>query len=158
MVVEVLQEAFTLTQGDSDVTATDGLNASTAYGVIYEYHVPTGIGLIILPGHTFSLYLYADDSAEMPATSLIKVSVLDASKQDKKTILGPVLYQSLKEFTDRDKLARFNVTAPVKVYEKQYIQIEEAGADATGSGGVDVTGGTNESYFEMTISRVRQPL
>ena len=44
------------------------------------------------------------------------------------------------------------------VYEQQYIQILTAGADATGSGGVDVTGGTNESYFEMAISRVRQPL
>ena len=158
---EVLQEPFTLTQGDSDVTGTDGLDATalaTKYGIIWEYHVPTGIGLIILPGHTFAVYLYGDDSAEMPATSLVKVSVLDSSKQDKRTILGPVLYQTLKEFTDRDKLARFNVVAPVKVYEKQYIQIEEAGADATGTGGVDVTGGTNESYFEMAISRVRQPL
>ena len=156
--VEVLQEPFTLTKGDSDVTSTDGLNASTAYGVIWSYHVPTGIGLIILPGHTFSVYLEGDDDAEMPATTLIKVYVLDASKQDSRCVLGPVLYQSLKEFTDRDKLARFNVSAPVKVYEKQYIEIEAAGADVAGTGGVDQTGGSSDSYFEMAISRVRQPL
>lgn len=155
---EVLQEQFTLTKGDSDVTSSDGPNASTSYGIIYSYHVPTGIGLIILPGHTFSLYLEGDDDAEMPATTMVKVSVLDSSKQDKRTILGPVMYQTLKEFTDRDKLARFNVVAPVKVYEKQYIEVETAGADAATTGGVDQTGASSDSYFEMSIARVRQPL
>ncbi len=158
MNAEVLQEPFSLTKGDADVSEQDGLNASSEYGMIFEYHVPTGIGLVILPGHTFAIYLYGDDSAEMPATTLVKVLLKDSSKQDAKTIIGPVLYAKLKEFVDRDKIARFNVSEPVKVYEKQYITIEAAGADATGTGGVDVTGGTNESYFEAAISRVRQPL
>ena len=153
-----IQEPFSLTKGDADVSEQDGLDASTDYGMIFEYHVPTGIGLIILPGHTFGLYLYGDDSAEMPATTLVEVLVKDSSKQDAKTILGPVLYEKLKEFVDRDKIARFSVAESVKVYEKQYITIEAAGADATGTGGVDVTGGTKESYFEAAISRVRQPL
>ena len=158
---EPKQEPFSLTKGDAGVTEQDGLDAAalaTEFGKIFEYHVPVGLGLIILAGHTFSLYLYGDDSAEMPATTLVKVKVLDASKQDEKTILGPVMYATLKEFTDRDKIARFNLPEPVKVYENQYLIIEVAGADATGTGGVDVTGGTNESYFEAAISRVRQPL
>lgn len=153
-----IQEAFTLTKGDPDVLSQDGLNASTAYGWIWEYHVPTGIGLIILPGHTFSVYLHGDDNVQMPATTLVKVGVLDSSRLDERTILGPVLYQSLKEFTDRDKIARFNVVEAIKVYEKQYIRVYTAGADVAGTGGVDQTGGASDSYFEAVISQVRQPL
>ena len=155
---EALQEPFSLTKGETGVTSTDGLNASTTYSIIWEYQVPTGIGFIILPGHTFSAYLEGDDDAEMPATSLLKVSIQDASKQDKKTIMGPVLYQSVKEFTDRTKIAKFNVAEPVKIYESQYIIVEEAGADAAGTGGVDQTGASSDSFFEMTMVRVRSPL
>lgn len=155
---EPKQEPFSLTKGDSNVTSSDGLDASTSYGIIYSYHVPVGIGLIVLAGHTFSLYLEGDDDAEMPATTQIKVSVLDASRQDERVILGPIMYASLKEFQDRDKIARFNVPEPVKVYENQYVEVLSAGADATGTGGVDQTGSSSDSYFEMAISRVRQPL
>lgn len=155
---QALQEPFSITKGDADCSEQDGLNASTDFGMIFEYHVPVGVGLVILPGHTLSMYLYGDDSAEMPATTRVKVLVKDSAKQDERCILGPILYQSLKEFQDRDKIASFNVPEPVKIYEQQYITIETSGADATGTGGVDVTGGTKESYFEMAISRVRQPL
>jgi len=157
-VPEARQEPFSLTKGEAGITQQDGLNASTDYGMIFEWQVPTGIGLIILPGHTFAMYLQGDDAAEMPATTLVKVLHKDSSKQDATTVLGPVLYQNLKEFTDRNKIAHFNISAPIKVYEKQYISVETAGADATGTGGVDVTGGAKESYFEAKISRVRQPL
>lgn len=155
---EPQQEPFSLTKGDSAVTSTDGLDATTSYGVIYSYHVPVGIGLIILAGHTFSLYLEGDDDAEMPATTMVKVVVMDASKQDEKAILGPIMYASLKEFQDRDKVARFNVPEPVKVYENQYLEVHSSGADAAATGGVDQTGGSSDSYFEAAISRVRQPL
>ena len=158
MKAEVKQEPFSLTKGDSNLTSQDGLNASTEYGTIWEFHCPVGIGLIILAGHTFACYLHGDDNAQMPVTTLLKIVALDASKQDEKTILGPVMYKTLKEFVDRDKIARFNIPEPVKVYENQYIQVKTAGADAAGTGGVDQTGGTSDSYFEMAISRVRQPL
>jgi len=93
----------------------------------------------------------------MPATTLIKVVTRDSSKQDEKTILGPIMYQSLKEFTDRDKIARFNLSETIKVYEQQYVAIRSVGADATGTGGVDQTGASSDSYFEMLISRVIIP-
>lgn len=158
MRTEPKQEPFSLTKGDAAITSTDGLNASTQFGVIWEYHVPVGLGLIILAGHTLAMYLHGDDDAEMPDTTLVKVVVLDASRQDERTILGPVMYKNLKEFTDRDKLARFNIPEPVKVYENQYVQVQTAGADVATSGGVDQTGGSSDSYFEAAISRVRQPL
>lgn len=159
---EVKQEPFSLTKGDANVSEQDGLAGvalKAQFGMIFSYHVPVGLGLIILAGHTFSLYLQGIDDVEMPATTLIKVKVLDASKQDEKTVLGPVMYASLKEFTDRDKIARFNIPEPVKVYENQYLIIEAAGNDVATTGGVDVTGASSaESYFEAAISRVRQPL
>ena len=155
---EALIEPFSLTKADSNVTSSDGVVASTAYCTIYSYQVPTGLGHIILPGHTIGMYLEGTDDAEMPATTLIKVSVQDAAQSDKKTILGPIMYASLKEFQDADKIAKFNVPEPVKVYEKQYIIIESAGADATGTGGCDQTGASSDCYFEAKISRVREPL
>ena len=151
--VEALQEPFTLTQADAAITATDGLH-STAYGTIYSYLVPVGIGHIILPGHTISMYLYGDDASEMPNTTLVRVLLQDASAQDRKAIMGPILYASLRNFTDRDQMARFSVPEPVKVFERQYIIVEMAGQDVAGTAGQTATG----SYFEMHISRVRQPL
>lgn len=153
--MEPMQEAFALTKGDSSVTSADGGTSASVYQDIWSYQVPVGIGHIILPGHTLGMYLYTNNSAEAVATHLVKVVVRDASKQDEKAILGPIMYATLKELVDRDKIARFNVASPVKVYERQYIVIQ-----ATGDGTyyIDVTGGTNESYFEMMISRVRQPL
>jgi hypothetical protein len=151
---QAIQEPFSLTKGDGDVTGTTGVVASTAYCTIWSYHVPTGIGLVVLPGHTFSLYIAGTDTFEMPATTLVKIVIWDSSKQDQKTILGPVMYQSLKEFTDRDKIARFNISAPVKVYEKQYLEILTAGADVATTGGVVLA----TSYFDAEISRVRSPL
>lgn len=159
---EVLQEPFSLTKGETGIVQTDGLDAAALaakYGEIFGYPVPVGIGLVILPGHTLSLKLWGDDTVEMPATTLVKVVVKDASKQDEKTILGPVLYHTLKEFVDKDKIAHFDIPGPVKIYENQYIAIEVAGADVAATGGVDVTGcASGESYFEMAIARIRQAL
>ena len=155
---EPLHEPFSLTKGETGMSQQDGLNASTDWGQVFEYQVPIGIGLMILPGHAFSCYLHGDDGAEMPATTLVRILHKDSSKRDSKVILGSTLYAKLKEFTDRDKIARFDILEPAKIYEKQHLTIETAGADAAGTGGVDVTGGTKETYFEAAISRVRQPL
>jgi hypothetical protein len=156
---EPIIEPFTLTKGNSDVTSQDGLDASTDFGTVWYYQVPNGVGIIVEPEDTFSVYLFGDDSAEMPATTRVRVLVKDsAGSGEAKVLLNSRLYASLKEFQDLDKMAHFDLTEPYKIYEKQYIYIETAGADATGTGGVDVTGGTNESYFQMEIHRVRQPL
>ena len=51
-------------------------------------------------------------------------------------------------------MARFNIKEAVKLYEGQQLVIQ---ANDVGNG-VDVTGGAVESYFDLAISRVRQPL
>lgn len=160
--MQPLQEPFTLTKGESGIVQRDGLAAAALaayYADIIEWQVPIGVGLVILPGHTFAMKLWGIDTVEMPATTLVKVQVKDASKKDTKTILGPVLYEILKTFDDRDKIARFDIPGPVKIYENQWIIIAAAGDDVATTGGVDITGcASGESYFEMAIARVRQPL
>jgi|GEM_PF-3724912 len=155
MRAEVKQEPFSLTQAVPGVVGADGLVDTDAWLPIWEYAVPIGLGLVILGGHTFAAYL-EDDTAiagvELPDTALVRVSVLDASRQDRKTIFGPALYVTIQNFVDRDQIARFNIPEPVKVYENQVIQIEVSHAIAAQSIAVA------ECYFEMAISRVRQPL
>lgn len=155
--VEPIQEAFAITQADSDITSADGLASSTQFNTIWSYLVPSGTGLIILPGHTFKCYLWGYVSgAEMVATTQLRISMKDTSNQDRKGIVDAFLYAVCKEFSDRDKIMRLNVPKTIKVYEKQYLIIEATG---DGTNYVDLTdGGGNVSYFELAISRVRQPL
>jgi len=157
--LEALQEPFTLTKGDGNVTSTGGPTVAGTWGTIYSYLVPVGIGHIILPGHTIAINAESV-AANMPNTNLIRILVQDASQQDRKAILGPILYASLQNFTDRDQMARFNVPEPVKVYERQFIIIEWMGLEAAANPVLQTgCGGTNgETYFELAMSRVRQPL
>lgn len=156
---EALQEPFTLTKGDGNVTSTNGPGVAGVWGTIWSYLVPVGIGHIILPGHTLAIN-GESTAANMPNTSQIRVLVQDASQQDRKAILGPILYASLQNFTDRDQMARFNVPEPVKVYERQYIIIEWMGIEAGANPLLQTAGGGTygESFFELAMSRVRQPL
>lgn len=158
--VEPLRETFTLTKGDAAVTSADGLvgAAATIFSDVYTYLVPVGIGHIILPGHTLAIYGEGVDDDEMPLTTQFRVVIQDASQQDRKAIAGPILYASLRNFTDRDQMFRFNVPEPVKVYERQSIIIEELGPDLLGTGQFYQTGASSDSYFELTMLRVRQPL
>lgn len=151
-----IQEAFTLTKADGNVTSSDGLASATRLHTVWSYHVPDGTGLIILPGHTFSCYIRTT-AADLEAvnTVLLRISSLDSSAQDRKGVTDAFNYGICKTFDDRDKIMRLNVPAAVKIYEKQYLIIEATG---DGTNMLDQTGGTLDSWFELAISRVRQPL
>ena len=153
--VEAIQEPFTLTKGDSNVTSADGGTSASTYTDIWSYQVPVGLGLILLPGHTLAVYLENTNDDEMGNTVLLKLTVQDAAQQDRQGVFAPVIYAVLKEFVDRDKMFRLNLRAPVKVYERQYLILESTG---DGTYGVDQTGSSSDSYFELSITRVRQPL
>lgn len=152
---EAKQEAFTLTKADVNVTSADGKSSSTLFYTIWSYKVPDGTGLILLPGHLLSVYLEDTNDAEMPNTVLLRISYVDSSQQDRKGVIPAFNYGVCKTFDDTDKIMRLNVTAPVKVYEKQYLIIEATG---NGNYGVDQTGSSLDSYFSLAISRVRKPL
>jgi len=149
---EVMQEPFDLTQGTAGVVGTN--TAPALLQDVWVYTVPVGVGHVILPGHTISMYLHDLGAAESVADSLVRVVVRDAMGQDEKTIYGPALYQTVKEFQDRDLLARFNIKEAVKLYEGQQLVIQANDV----ADGIDVTGGAVESYFDLAIFRIRQPL
>ena len=149
---EALQEPFDLTQGTTGVVGTN--TAANVLEDLWVYTVPVGVGHIILPGHTISIFMQDLGAAESAPDSMVKILIRDAMSQDEKTIYGPTLYQTVKDFQDRDLMARFNIKESVKLYEGQQLVIQ---ANDVASG-VDVTGGASESYFDLAISRVRQPL
>ncbi len=88
-------------------------------------------------------------TTESAATSLVKIEVRDSSEQDKRAVYGPAIYQRVKEFQDRNKLARLNVSAPVPVLERQWIVVMIKATTAPT---------TVNSYFDLAINRVRRAL
>ena len=156
---EVLQEPFVITKGDPNVKSLDGIAQQDVFGTIWIYQVPVGIGLLILPGHTFACYLLGADGKEMPSDTRIKITYADSARAEEKTALYPTLYASARSFDDRDKILRLNVAEPIRIYEQQFLKIHVAGLDTAGTGAVrQAVPGVGESYFELTVSRVRQPL
>ncbi len=142
----IIDEPFDLTEQDSNITKANGTDA--AWSDMYKFQVPVGIGHTIQPGHSISMYL---DKAgtESAATSLVKIEVRDSSEQDKRAVYGPAIYQRVKEFQDRNKLARLNVSAPVPVLERQWIVVMIKATTAPT---------TVNSYFDLAINRVRRAL
>jgi hypothetical protein len=142
-----LDEPFDLTDQDANITKANATAAT--WSDLYKYQVPVGVGHVLQAGHTFSIYLMNTSSTVNAATDLVKIEVRDSSEQDKRTVYGPAIYQRVQEFQDRNKIARLNVSAPVPVLERQWIVVMVKGATAPG---------TANSYFDLAINRVRQPL
>jgi len=143
---KVLEEPFDLTDQDSNITKSNATDS--AWSDMYKYQVPVGIGHTIQPGHFISAYL---DKAgtETSATALVKIEVRDSAEQDKRTVFGPAVYAKIKEFQDRNKIARLNVAEPVPVLERQWIVLMVSAATAPT---------TANSYFDLAISRIRRAL
>lgn len=146
---DIKEEAWDLTQGDSNVTGTD--TAAATWGDLWDYKVPVGLGHILMPNHCFSCYLESLSEAEDNA--LVEIVLRDSAEADEKTILSPTLYKTLKEFQDINLKARLNLKEPLKVFEEQHIVIR-----AKSASGIDVTGGSTESYFDLEMVRIREAL
>jgi hypothetical protein len=143
----IKDEPFDLTDQDSNITKA---NATAAvWSDLYKYQVPVGCGHVLQAGHTFSIYLMNTSSTANAGTDLVKIERRDSAEQDHETIYGPAIYGRCGEFSDRNKLARLNVSAPVKVLERQWIVVMVKGATAAG---------TASSYFDLAINKVRQGL
>ena len=142
-----IEEKWALTNSDSNITEADG-TAST-WSDIWKYQVPTGVGHVLMPEHTISAYL-EDASAEVGDGSCrISIEVRDTSEQDSKTVFGPALYVTLKEFQDVAKVAKLNIAHPVQVTERMWIVFR-----VNDDGAIDAS----DSYFEISMNRVRKTL
>lgn len=143
-----VEEKWSLTQlQTADITEADGTAAK--WSDIWKYQVPTGIGHVLLPEHTFSAYL-EDVAAQVGnGTCRLRIEVRDASEQDSKVVFGPALYVSVKDFSDVNKMAKLNLNGPIVVTERMYIVIV-----VNDDGAIDAS----DSYFELATARIRKTL
>lgn len=150
MVEEVKMAPFHITDADGNIT--DGSDGTTGvWGDVWKYQVPQGTGIILQAGDQFSLRLN-DDATPTECgryDCYVKLVVRDPSEQDEKLILGPCLYNKLREFQDRNTVAKLQLAGPVKVYPRQWIAIA-----AKDVGTIDVS----ECYFDLLTSKVSVPL
>lgn len=142
-----VEEVYSLTNAATGITEADGVAAK--WSDIWAYQVPTGLAHVLLPQHTFSIYL-EDGSAEVGGgTCQVRLVIRDTSEMDEKAFFPPALYVTVKEFQDKDKVAKLNVRESVQVLEKMYITVQ-----AKDDGTIDAS----DSYFELQTLRVRNSL
>lgn len=146
---KVLEETWAL--NSSDVTAIpasgrhDGIAAGWAD--IWEYQIPSGQAHILRSGHHVSFYI--DDSAGEATNGKCRMMVVlrDQSKQDETTIFGPTLYDSCKEFNDRDKIAVLKLANGEIVVEERFWIVVKGYSNTA----ID----ESDSYFNFETIRVR---
>ena len=135
---KVKEEAWTLNSADTTAIPSGNRADGTAskWSDIWKYQIPTGQAHILKPSHRFALYL-DDASGECSAgKGRIRIVVRDQSEQDEKTIFGPTLYETVKEFQDTDKMATLGLSSDLALEEKFFIVIqvyEDEAADESDS-------------------------
>jgi len=138
---------FNLTQNDGNITAADG-TAST-FSDIWKYRVPNGTGIVLQAGDQLSVYLYASGESGVSNT-YVRLEVRDPAEEAVRLVFGPALYNRVREFTNRNTIARLGVPEPVKVFERQWIVLV-----AYDTGGTITNA---DSYFNLLTSKVAVPL
>lgn len=154
---EIIETPFRLYQDDPVISVTSAGVADT-WTDIWKYQVPIGVSLIIKPEHTISIYLdHSTGSDEMAATAaewnrcMVKVEKRDASGSDVRVICGPKIYRAFRNFTDKNRLAHFNVPPEgVIIGEREFFVIVVNDSDDTFAEGY--------CYFEARIAKVRKAI
>ena len=146
-----ITEAYTLNQIDTALipsgNRSDG--AANAWAAIWKFQIPAGLGFVLGPNDQFSAYI-EDGSAEVGNnTCRVRISIADTSESDSRVIFGPVPYVAIKEFQDRRKTARLNISSPVQIFEEQFLIIE-----VYDDGTID----ESDSAFLLEMHRTRQGL
>lgn len=139
---------FHLNHGDLNLTRSDGTAAQ--WTDIWKYQLPQKQGIVLRASDVISMYLEDTAPAEVGGdTCYVKIEVRDASEQDKRLVFGPALYARVKEFQDRNLMARLPLGTPLKVYERQWIVVS-----AKDDGTID----ESDSHFDLYTSKVAVPL
>lgn len=147
---KIVEEAFHLTNNEPTANLTVADGTASSWSDIWDYQVPSGLGHVIRPEHTVSMYLEDTSPAEIGnGTGRVRIEIRDSSDQDRRVIYGPAPYITVRAFTDVRTMARFNVTQPVPVLERQHLVIL-VNDDAT----ID----ESDSYFDLAIARTRKTL
>ena len=145
-------EKFELNPKTSGITESDGKGAT--WGDNWDFKIPYHVVVQLKPSDVFSCYLIGDDAAEMPASTLVQVVKRDVMNLDSTPIIKPFLYQMAKEFSNKKKLLYLDITAPLFVSTEEHIVVQVNGADAAGTGDLDVSA----SHFKLVTIRKRRAL
>lgn len=140
----IIEERYELTQANSAVTATN--TTAAVFTDLWDYQVPVGVRHVLLGAHKLAAFL-KDAVAEIAATEQVKIEVRDSAGQSKEVILGPVTYQRIKEFQDRNKMIHLDVTTPIRVQEGDHIVVVVKSATAVVAA---------SSYFALETQRFRE--
>ena len=146
------EESFVLNSADTTAIPSGNRTDTSAsvMGDIWKYQVPSGQAHILKAGHRFSAYISDTAPAEAGAgTCRVQIEIRDQSQKEKEIIFGPVLYATVKEFQQDDKMARLDIQRDYVVEEKFFIVV--MGIDDTG---ID----ESNSYFKLETIRVRKGL
>ena len=146
---KTLEEAFDLTQEDTNVTQAD--TTSGEWGALYLYEVPVGTSHVLKREHTISMYLKDTNGTVLTDNQLVRVEVRDQGQGDKKTIYGPAIYKTVQDFSDQRKMARLNLSENIYLKEGMYIAFMVKNSDSYGAD-------KDYSYMNLIINRVRQTL
>lgn len=150
MVEKAKLTPFHITDSDGNITDGTATQTTGVWGDIWKYQVPQGTGIILQAGDQLSVYLADDSTTEVGRYDCyVKLVVRDPSEQDEKLIFGPALYNRIREFQDRNTMARIGPPQPIKVYPRQWIAIV-----AKDVGTIEVA----HSYFDLLTSKVAVPL
>jgi len=144
---KVRMAPFHINQKDGNITEADG--TANTWSDIWKYQVPQGSGIILQTGDQISMYLEDATAQVGDDTCYVKIEVRDAAEEEKDRLYGAALYQSVKEFQDRDTIAKLEVPKPMRVYPRQWIVIS-----VKDDGAIDAS----DSYFDLFTSKVAVPL
>lgn len=147
-----LIENYDIQPSTVGITAVDGAGA-TWNADNWDLKPSAGLSYTIGPWSQFSLYLVGDDAAEMPADTRVRVVKRDITNEEQELIWAG-LYAQVKEFADKKKRAYLGCTREVKIEESEHLVIQANGADATGTGDLDVSA----SHFKLASKRRRRAL
>ena len=149
---KVVEESWDLNSADTTAITSGDRHDGVAgqWADIWEYQVPSGQAHILKPGHHFSVYI--DDSVGAGAAEAsaglchLRIVIKDQSKQGKRVIFGPKMYDVCKDFNDIKKMATLDVTSDYVVEERFWIVIE---------GKSDAAIDESDSFFQLNTIRVR---
>ena len=141
-----------INRSTSGVAELDGQGA-TWQADIWNLTIPFNQKYKIGPGSTFSCYLIGDDTAEMPAKTLVRVVKRDEDEQETVTLYSG-LYQNVKEFKDKNKIRTLTPKTDILSTPGQHIVVMINGADVATTGDTDASA----SWFKLTALRERKSI
>lgn len=145
---KTMQETWPLNSSDTTAIVSAGRHdgAAAKWADIWEYQVPSGQAHILKSGHHISFYIDDGASEATDGKCRLLIVIKDQSKQDEKAFFGPTLYDTCKEFNDKDKIAKLKLLNDIVVEERFWIVIK---------GYSDSTIDESNSFFSLETIRVR---